>query len=42
MLGVTQAGASPQLPSEVMTSVAQLRAGSEAYERLAIQEPGGK
>ena len=42
MLGVTPGNSSAQLPSEVLVSVAQLRASSDAYEQLAVQEPGGK
>ncbi len=42
MLGVTPGNSNSQLPSEVLVSVAQLRASSDAYEQLAVQEPGGK
>lgn len=42
MLGVTPGNSNAQLPSEVLLSVAQLRASSDAYEQLAVQEPGGK
>ena len=42
MLGVTPGNSNAQLPSEVLVSVAQLRASSDAYEQLAVQEPGGK
>ena len=42
MLGVTPGNSNAQLPSEVLLSVAQLRASSDAYGQLAVQEPGGK
>ncbi len=42
MLGVTPGNSNAQLPSEVLVSVAQLRASSDAYGQLAVQEPGGK
>ncbi len=42
MLGVTPGSSNAQLPTEVLLSVSQLRAGSEAYGQLAVQEPGGK
>jgi hypothetical protein len=42
MLGVTPGNPDAHLPSEVLLSVAQLRASSDVYEQLAIQEPGGK
>ncbi len=42
MLGVAPGNPSAQLPADVLLSAAQLRASLEAYEQLAIQEPGGK
>jgi hypothetical protein len=42
MLGVTPGDSNAQLPSEVLLGVAQLRAIADAYEQLAVQEPGGK
>lgn len=42
MLGVTPGNSNAQLPSEVLVSVAKLLASSDAYEQLAVQEPGGK
>ena len=42
MLGVTPGSSDAQLPSEVLLSVSQLRASSDAYGQLAVQEPGGK
>lgn len=43
MLGVTADDAvSAQLPSQVLSGLAQLRVNSEAYEHLTAQEPGDK
>jgi hypothetical protein len=42
MLGVAPGTPSAQLPSDVLSSVSQLRANSNVYEQLAIQDSGGK
>jgi hypothetical protein len=43
MLGVASGdGASAQLPSQILSDLAQLRVNSEVYERFIAQESGAK